>query len=70
MFDIVIPWTNMSESSYFDVYSREYLSNLEKIHNPYAHVASKRPPYSELVFTLRSLQDAGFMERVGRVYIL
>ncbi len=70
LFDVVVPWTNLSESSYFDVTHPEFLINLERLRHPYKGVASGRPPFSEVVFALRSLQQHGFMERVGHVFLL
>jgi hypothetical protein len=70
VFDIVVPWTNMSESSYFDEPHPEYYENLARLRHPYKDVGSGRAPFSEVVFTLRSLEQFGFMERVRHIYIL
>jgi hypothetical protein len=60
----------MSESSYFDAPHADFFKNLAKLRHPYKDVGSGRPSFSEVVFTLRSLRQFGFMGRVRRVYIL
>ncbi len=69
-FDIVVLWTNLSESGYYSKRGASFFSSLEKLRHPYANSSSRRPPFSEIVFGLRSLAKWGMMERVGRVFIL
>ncbi len=69
-FDIVVPWTNNSEASYYDLPGSHFFGSRETLHKPYNNVGSGRAPFSEIVFTLRSLEKSGFMDRVNHVFIL
>lgn len=69
--DVVIPWTNMSEAGYVDSYSprQSIFADVSK-QNRYSSVNGTRPPFSEIVFLLRSMEKFGLMPLVRRVFIL
>lgn len=65
--DMLIPWVNLSETGYFDVFS---VKNFESLRNAYEAVGARRQPFSEVVFSLRSFEKFGLMKFVNRVFLL
>ncbi len=68
--DIVMPWTNLSESGYYTRVGDSFFRSLEQLRQAYVNTSSRRPPFSEVVFALRSLDKWGLLQRARRVFIL
>lgn len=66
-FDVVMLWINMSEAGYTD-WPPKYEGDARG--RPYAGVGRDRPPYSELVFSLRAMEQNGMMRYVNKIFIV
>lgn len=55
--DVIIPWVNMTEAGYFDDWHPHFWSSAKSLHKdyPYRHVGLGREPFSEVMFTIRSI---------------
>lgn len=54
--DVVIPWVNMTEGGFFDDWHPYFWKSAQSMQRyPYRDVGKKREPFSEIIYTIRSI---------------